>query len=172
MFTGFLYYLSSPSRALWFSNRCSAALPSMAYSIFRKNISMKMVCGQTQPQNNRPKAAVNNTTNTIKVTMAKPKMKKSCGQNTLPKNDKVRLRYIKKKQGRPCTYTNGKAKNRIKKPRLIQVRKEYNLPLGFCAYTHFRLPDASTVAIRSRNDSFSSTPVGAMFRFRFHYLCF
>src|SRR5688572_24144389 len=81
------------------NNFCSAALPSMAYSILRKNISIKMVCGQTQPQNKRPNAAVNKTMKTIKAIMARPNMKKSCGQNTLPKMINFASVILKRNRG-------------------------------------------------------------------------
>jgi hypothetical protein len=69
---------------------CAAASPSIKYSIFRKNISRKIVWGQTQPQNKRPNAAVNKMMKTMNVIIVIPKIKKSCGQNTLPKIMKLR----------------------------------------------------------------------------------
>ncbi|MCY1238347.1 hypothetical protein D9M72_510800 [compost metagenome] len=48
-----------------FSNRsCAPRSPSIQNSILRKTISIKMVCGQIQPQNILPKATVNSATNT------------------------------------------------------------------------------------------------------------
>src|SRR6266498_2681730 len=68
----------------FFNSFCEAASPSTRYSTLRKSISIKMVCGQTHPQNKRPKVAVNKTMNTIKVIIVNPNMKKSCGQKIFP----------------------------------------------------------------------------------------
>ena len=50
--------------------RWALASPSTQYSILRKTISMKMVCGQTQPQKRRPNTTVNKAMKTTKVSMA------------------------------------------------------------------------------------------------------
>jgi glycerol-3-phosphate dehydrogenase len=60
----------SAFQGMRFSACCLGASPSIQYSNLRNTISMKTVCGQAHPQNNRPKATVNtmiNTTNKIMV---------------------------------------------------------------------------------------------------------
>jgi hypothetical protein len=64
---------------------------------------MNIVWGHTHPQNKRPNAAVNNTMKTIKTIMVRPKMKKSCGQNTFPKYDEAGFGYIEQESGLPFT---------------------------------------------------------------------
>src|SRR5215469_7423115 len=123
-----------------------AASPRIRYSIFRKSISMKMVWGQTQPQKSLPKAAVKRMMKTIKVTIVRPKMKKSCGQNTFPKRMKRAAGILNRKRGRPLMETKGRPKNSRKKNQLIQVRIRYHFPRGFWAKTHLRRPFASRVA--------------------------
>ena len=58
-----------------------------------------MVCGQAQPQKTLPKTTVNNAMNTIKMTMPKPKMKKSCGQKMVPNKINFRSSILIKKRG-------------------------------------------------------------------------
>src|SRR6266496_4400567 len=85
----------------FFKTFCAGASPSIKYSTLRKSISIKMVCGQTQPQNKRPKAAVNKMMNTINVIIVNPKMKKSCGQKTFPKMINLASGILKRNNGRP-----------------------------------------------------------------------
>jgi len=56
------------------SARCAAASPSMKYSIFLNTISMSNVCGQVQPHQRRPKAAVKTKMLVRKRSVAKAKM--------------------------------------------------------------------------------------------------
>ena len=51
--------------------RCLRASPSIQYSILRNTSSINTDCGHAQPQNNRPKTAVNRTIKTINVSMAR-----------------------------------------------------------------------------------------------------
>ena len=73
-----------------------------------------MVCGQAQPQNILPNATVNRITKTIKVNKPMAKMKKSCGQNILPKNINFRSKTLNRNNGSPSTLIKGKVKNKIK----------------------------------------------------------
>jgi hypothetical protein len=83
---------------------------------------MKMVWGQTHPQNKRPNAAVNKMINTMKVIIVNPKMKKSWGQKTLPKMINLASGILKRNSGLPCTWINGRPKNIMKNPQLTQLR--------------------------------------------------
>jgi hypothetical protein len=62
---------------------------------------MKIVCGHTHPQNNLPKAAVKRMMKTINVTIVRPKIKKSCGQNIFPKRINLALGILNKNNGCP-----------------------------------------------------------------------
>ena len=64
---------------------CAFRSPSNQYSILRKTISIKMVCGQTHPQNTLPKITVKRIMKTTNMSIPKTKMKKSCGQKRTPK---------------------------------------------------------------------------------------
>ena len=147
------FRIFSPVHGPLFNKRCLAASPSIRYSTLRKSISIKIVCGQTHPQNKRPNAAVNKTMKTINVTIVNPKMKKSCGQNILPNRINFPSGILNKKNGLPFIFIKGIVRNNAKKPQLTQVRILYNFPLGFWAYTHFLFPLSSTVAILSLKDS-------------------
>ena len=59
---------------------CCFQSPSMAYSIFRNTISMKMVCGHTHPQKSLPNTTVNSAMKTMPVMKASTKRWMSCGQ--------------------------------------------------------------------------------------------
>jgi hypothetical protein len=83
---------------------------------------MKLVCGQTQPQNNRPNAAVKRTIKMIKVTIVIPKIKKSWGQNTFPKMINFASGTLNRKRGLPLYLMNGSVKKSAKKKRLTIVR--------------------------------------------------
>lgn len=112
-----------------------------------------MVCGQTHPQNKRPNAAVKSTMNTMNVIIARPNMKKSCGQNILPKMINLASGMLNWNKGLPFTCMNGNEKNSAKKPQLTHVRTLKKGPFGFCTNSHFLFPFASTVTSLSRNDS-------------------
>jgi hypothetical protein len=80
-----------------------------------------MVCGQTQPQNNLPNAAVNKTIKMTKQIMVRPKMKKSCGQKTFPNNMNLASGILNKNKGLPLIYTNGRAMKSIKNNQLTML---------------------------------------------------
>jgi hypothetical protein len=79
---------------------------------------MKTVCGQTQPQNNRPNAAVNKIMNTMNVIIVKPKMKKSCGQKIFPKMINFASGTLKRNNGLPLSLIKGNPKKTMKKNQL------------------------------------------------------
>ena len=93
---------------------CFDLSPSTQYSTLRNTISINMVCGQAQPQNILPKATVNKITKTINVNSPIAKMKKSCGQNILPKNINFRSKTLNRNNGSPSTLIKGKVKNKTK----------------------------------------------------------
>ena len=90
------------------------ASPSIQYSILRKTISIKIVCGQTHPQNTLPNTTVNNTMKSMKVSIPIPKMKKSCGQKVTEKKTKRLSNILNRKKGAPFILTNGRVKNRTR----------------------------------------------------------
>ena len=108
------FLIFSAVQGAFFSNFCLAASPSIRYSTFRNSISIKMVCGQTHPQNKRPNAAVNKTMKTIKVIIVTPKMKKSCGQNIFPKMINFASGILNRNKGLPFIFINGKRKEQGK----------------------------------------------------------
>ncbi len=75
---------------------------------------MKMVCGQTHPQKRRPNAAVNKMINTTNVTIVSPKMKKSCGQNTLPNKMNLALGTLKRNKRLPVHINKWQGKKECK----------------------------------------------------------
>ena len=90
---------------------------------------MKIVCGQTHPQNKRPNAAVNKMMKTTNVIMVRPKMKKSCGQKYLSENDKSGLRYVKKNKGLPLTVMKGSEKNKMQRKTSLHKCGHYTTSL-------------------------------------------
>ncbi len=72
---------------------------------------MNTVCGQAQPQKRRPKATVNKATKMMKVMKPITKIRKSCGQNTWPKNTKRRSRILIISTGSPLMRRNGTTNN-------------------------------------------------------------
>jgi len=129
------------------------ASPSIQYSIFLKTISIKMVCGQAQPQNTRPKTTVKRTINTMNVSIASTNKKKSCDQKTTPNKINFRSRIFIKNSGSPFTFIKGRVKKITKKTMLSIVLRLYNLPLGFFAYIHALFPNSLMVDIESLNAS-------------------
>ncbi len=95
-----------------FRRRWACASPSIQYSILRKIISMKIVCGQAQPQKMRPNTTVNTIMKTTKVRKPIAKMKKSCGQKILPKKMNFRSMMLNRKKGSPFTLMNGRVTNK------------------------------------------------------------
>jgi len=90
---------------------CFCASPSSQYSIFRNTISIKMVCGQAQPQNTLPKTTVKRITKTVEAKKPMAKMKKSCGQNIWPNKINFLSSTLKRKMGCPFNLTKGRVKN-------------------------------------------------------------
>jgi len=80
----------------------------------RNIISIKIVCGHAQPQNNLPKMTVNNAIKTIKISIPKPKMKKSCAQKIDPNKINFFSDTLNKKSGSPLYFKKGVVKKTIK----------------------------------------------------------
>ena len=93
---------------------CLPESPSIQYSILRKTISIKIVCGQAHPQNIRPNTTVNKMIKTTNVSMAIPKIKKSCGQNTMPNIINLRSSTLSINSGSLFTLINGSVKKTIR----------------------------------------------------------
>ena len=87
--------------------------PSIQYSIFRNNISMKMVCGQAQPHQIRPNNTVNKLTNRRNATRPKATKWKSCGKNGTPQKINFRSNTLNRKMGFPLYSTQGKPNNSV-----------------------------------------------------------
>ena len=86
---------------------CCGPSPSIQYSIFRKTISMKIVWGHIQPQNNRPQITVKRTMNKTKVIIASTKRWKSCGIKTMPKRIKCLSSTLNNINGCPSYLKKG-----------------------------------------------------------------
>src|SRR6185369_2286805 len=140
----------------------------MKYSIFRKTISMKMVCGQAHPHHILPKITVNKMMNTTNVIMASTKRKKSCGQNAMPKTMNFRSIILKSITGCPFTLMKGQANKRANRIQPTRVRARYNFPIGFLGYIQARFPSLLMVEMRSRNDSSCRT---SLFIYDFIFFC-
>ena len=108
------FLIFSPFQGIRKSAFCCAASPSTQYSILRKTISMKMVCGQIQPQNILPKMTVKSAMKTIKASMPTTKMKKSWGQKRTPNRMYRRSKRSNRNNGFPWTRRKGREKNVIK----------------------------------------------------------
>ena len=108
------FLILKPFQAMAFSCCCLWKSPSIQYSIFLKTISMKMVCGQAQPQNILPKTAVKRMMKTTNVIMASAKMKKSCGPKICPNRMNFRFSTLSMIMGSPFILIHGKLKNTIR----------------------------------------------------------
>ena len=109
-----LLRIFSAFQAIFFKSICWLLSPSIQYSILRKIISIKIVCGQAQPQNIRPNTTVNTIIKTIKVSMPIPKIKKSWGQKTIPKMMNFLSRILIIIKGSPFTFIKGSVTKIIK----------------------------------------------------------
>ncbi len=97
------------------SRRCLCASPSIQYSILRKTISIKIVCGQVQPHQRRPRDTVNTTVITIPVSVNMAKIKVSCGQNICQKRINFLLITSNRKSGSSLYFINGVKKKKASK---------------------------------------------------------
>src|SRR5690606_30437515 len=86
---------------------CLPLSPSIQYSIRLNTISIKMVCGQIQPQKMRPNATVKNVINTTPIIMEITNKKKSWGQNGNPKILKRRSKTLNIKNWFPFIFIKG-----------------------------------------------------------------
>src|SRR5436309_2329268 len=86
---------------------CFEESPSIQYSILRKIISMKIVCGHAHPHHILPNTAVKRIIKTIKVISASTKRKKSCGQKGMPKTKNFRSMTLNSMEGWPLILMNG-----------------------------------------------------------------
>src|SRR5690606_4047366 len=89
---------------------------------------------------------VNNTTNTMKMSMPNTKMYKSCGQNTLPRMTNLRSTILRSSSGSPLMCTSGAMARNSNNVYPTHWRYRYSLPEGFLAYTHSRLGLVPSVA--------------------------
>ena len=111
-----------------FNSRWLGASPSMAYSILRKTISIITVCGQAQPHQSRPKAAVKMMMPVKNTSTAMAKMIMSCGQNTCPSTTNLRSTMFIRSSGLPLMVANGPANMMASNSQLNQVRQRKNFP--------------------------------------------
>jgi hypothetical protein len=79
-----------------------------------KTNSINTVCGQTHPQNKRPKTTVNRTMKTINVIIAMANMKKSWGQNILLNKINLPSTKLMSIKGIPLIFTKGIRKKMAK----------------------------------------------------------
>ena len=106
-----LFLIFSPFHGIVLNCFCFVESPSIQYSILRKTISIKMVWGHAHPQNTRPNTTVKRIIKTINVRNPIAKMKKSCGQKTIPKKINLRSRILNINNGAPLIFINGSVKN-------------------------------------------------------------
>ncbi len=80
--------------------------PSIRYSIFRKTISIRTVCGQVQPHQSRPKAAVNTAIPVRNSKSPRANTRLSWGQKMTPRTENFRSMTLTMSNGLPLIFTN------------------------------------------------------------------
>ena len=145
--------------------RCWCESPSMRYSILRKTISISTVCGQVQPHQSRPKAAVNMMMPVTKISRATAKMIMSCGQKIWPRMTNLRSTMLISSSGLPLMRTNGPANMTASSSQLSHVRARKNRPLRPCAgKATCGVPSWSAVARWSRKSAQSTLSLASTLR--------
>jgi hypothetical protein len=81
------------------------------------------------------------------------KIKKSCGQNIMPKKINLRSRILKRKSGESFTLIKGSVKKTTRYIILNQVLRLYSFPLGFFGLIKFLFPSLVIVDTESLKDS-------------------
>lgn len=110
---------------------CWRKSPSIQNSILRKTISIKIVCGQIQPQKILPKIAVKRIMNMAKAIKPTTKIAKSYGPKASPKKINFRASKLNNINGCPFTLMNGITTRISISSAATTVRAEVNLPFGF-----------------------------------------
>ena len=109
-----------------------------------------MVCGHAHPQNTLPKTTVNRMINTMKVSMPRAKMKKSCRAKNLPEQNEFSAQHIEKKYWFAFNFQERQVKKMARYTRLAMVRILYNRPVGCLGWIYLLWPVLSMVATESR----------------------
>ncbi len=139
-FDGFFkYFFTCPGPLV----QCHVAFGNLLQSgiqSFRNTISRKMVCGQAQPHHSLPKVTVNRMMNRMKESISRARIRVSWAQKMAPKRMNFRLAISSRIKGFPLILIKGTAMKNRSTNQLKMVRRVYHFPLGFFAYTHFRLP--------------------------------
>ena len=103
----------------------------MRYSILRNTNSITTVCGQAQPHQTRPKAAVKMTMPVIPTSAAMAKRIMSCGQKIWPSTMNLRSTMFRSNSGLPWMVMNGPANMMASSSQLNQVRQREKRPSTF-----------------------------------------
>ena len=108
LFITFSVFQGDSDSFLW-----ALSSPSIQYSIFRNNISMKIVCGQAQPHQIRPNKTVNRLTKSKNATSPKATKWKSCGKKGTPQKINFRSNTLNRNIGFPLYSIQGKPNNSV-----------------------------------------------------------